>query len=131
MAKKTQAINTKPEAAEDPASATKGPSDTPTSPPKAATPTTPPGAGAGDVATPAYDLTLHADVVRLFRDGDEQIQRTEVAKHVTSILGKHGLGAYTPILLIDNVDLISQFHANRIYSTASGAKKAADIFLIP
>jgi len=75
-----------------------------------------------------YDLSQPADLTELLKEDDKTIS-VEVGKHVASILTKHSLTKYTTLMLYDNCDAISTYHANQIYEAAQQASDDG-IFLI-
>lgn len=98
------------------------------------TPTTAaPNPAPANPATPKpaqYDLGRTTDLIQLFsKESDDEIKR-QLIGHIKKILTNHGLESYTTLMLYDNCDSLTQFHANAIYEAASDAKKKNDILLI-
>ncbi len=88
---------------------------------------------AGAPSQPAprtYNLAEAADVTELLNSGNPALLKSEIAKHLSAILVKHGLTEYATLLLYDNSDAISTFHSNQVYDAASALDTSKGIFLI-
>lgn len=78
-----------------------------------------------------YDISKRAELIELIGNEKESVVKPHLVAQVDEILRRHGLAdKYTTLLLYDDEDLISAYHANRLYRAASNAKAACDILLI-
>jgi len=59
-------------------------------------------------------------VTAVFGKGTDEEIKIALAAHIRALAKKHGLADYKLIFLWDEKDEISHWHANRIYSVASG-----------
>jgi hypothetical protein len=68
---------------------------------------------------------------RAIADADDEGLKRAVATRIQQILEKHGLSEYLTLLLFDEIDPISNFHADRLYASASAHSPGTkDILLI-
>ncbi|RYY02210.1 MAG: hypothetical protein EOO53_14340 [Gammaproteobacteria bacterium] len=83
-------------------------------------------------STTAENINLDkiADLVELIRTNDDELIKTEVQKHLIKIKSKYNLEQYITLILYDNCDSISTFHANSIYNEASTNAKQKNIYLL-
>lgn len=77
-----------------------------------------------------YDLSNGSDLFALIREKDDELLKREVTSHVAKILASYHLDSYTVVLLFDDCDLLTTYHANQVYDAASEGGTEKDILLI-
>ena len=114
------------------------PAAAPVAPPReaapapAAAPPKPPSQPTPQSPAPAareFDLFSISDVIDVAQ-ADEGIFQRELHKHIGKIVARHKLEDYTVVMMIDETDPISAFHANAAYNAVSAANKAKDVLMI-
>ncbi len=70
-----------------------------------------------------------ASVMVAIRKGDDDEIKKALSAHVQALVAKHKMDKYKLIILFDEKDEISNWHADRIYSAATGGE-SKDILLV-
>jgi hypothetical protein len=77
------------------------------------------------------DATRIDSVLRHVRkELDSAALAKAVADHITALANKHNVGSYKILMLFDDRDEISEWHANRLYSAASSGETKNILLLI-
>lgn len=69
-------------------------------------------------------------IIALRKNPDEDQVKGMISKHVHALAKKHGVSNYHILLLLDERDQISTWHADRIYQGANEAGAKKNIFLL-
>ena len=64
------------------------------------------------------------------RDGNDDTLKKHVSTRLSSILVKHGLSEYVTVILFDDIDSISDFHADRLYAAAAPFRGSGEDVLL-
>lgn len=84
-------------------------------------------------STPEDSFEDAADIGSVLRhvhkEVDSDLLCDAVTKHVNALAAKHGVGSYKILMLFDDQDEISEWHANRLYRAAS-TSAAQSILLV-